>query len=154
MCFAEQFDPQPIHTDRAFAEAGPFGGLIASGWHSAGLLMRLFAGHYLSRVASLASPGVRELRWAAPLRPGDSVRLRTTITQTRPSRSKPERGTVHTTAELLNQNDQCPISLEAMKERCQLSGPPPPGAGRGTAGSRRAAQPDCRPARCGPSPRR
>jgi acyl dehydratase len=112
--FAEQFDPQPIHTDRAFAEAGPFGGLIASGWHSAGLLMRLFADHYLSGVASLASPGVDELRWAAPLRPGDSVRLRTTITQTRPSRSKPDRGMVHTAAELLNQNDQCPLSLAAM----------------------------------------
>jgi acyl dehydratase len=76
--------------------------------------MRLFADHYLSRVASLASPGVNELRWAAPLRPGDSVRLRTTITQTRPSRSKPDRGLVHTQAELLNQNDQCPISLQAM----------------------------------------
>jgi acyl dehydratase len=112
--FAEQFDPQPIHTSREFAEAGPFAGLIASGWHSAGLLMRLFADHYLSRVASLASPGVDELRWAAPLRPGDSVRLRTTITQTRPSRSKPDRGLVHTQAELLNQNDQCPISLQAM----------------------------------------
>jgi acyl dehydratase len=112
--FAEQFDPQPIHTDRALAGAGPFGGLIASGWHSAALLMRLLADHYLSRVASLASPGVDELRWAVPLRPGDSVRLRATITQTRPSRSKPDRGMVHTKAELLNQNDQCPASLQAM----------------------------------------
>ena len=112
--FAEQFDPQPIHTDRAFAEAGPFGGLIASGWHSAGLLMRLFAGHFLSRVASLASPGVDELRWAVPLRPGDTVRLRTTITETRPSRSKPDRGLVHTKAELLNQDDQCPVSIQPM----------------------------------------
>lgn len=112
--FAEQFDPQPIHTDHIFAESGPFDGLIASGWHSAGLLMRLFAGHYLSRVASLASPGVDELRWSAPLRPGDTVRLRTTIVQTRPSRSKPDRGMVRTKAELLNQNDQSPISLLAM----------------------------------------
>ncbi|HWG60363.1 MAG TPA: MaoC family dehydratase [Streptosporangiaceae bacterium] len=112
--FAEQFDRQPIHTDRAFAEAGPFGGLIASGWHSAALLMRLFADHYLSRVASLASPGVDELRWAVPLRPGDSVRLRTTITHARPSRSKPDRGMVHTTAELLNQNDECPVSAQPM----------------------------------------
>jgi acyl dehydratase len=112
--YAEQFDPQPIHTDRVFAETGPFSGLIASGWHSAGLLMRLFADHYLSRVASLASPGVDELRWSVPLRPGDSLRLRTTITDTRPSRSKPDRGIVHTKAELLNQNDQCPISFQAM----------------------------------------
>jgi len=112
--FAEQFDPQPIHTDRVFAEAGPFGGLIASGWHSAGLLIRLFADHYLSRVASLASPGVDELRWSVPLRPGDSLRLRATIVGTRPSRSKSDRGMVHTKAELLNQNDQCPISFLAM----------------------------------------
>jgi len=112
--FAEQFDPQPIHTDRVFAETGPFAGLIASGWRSAGLLMRLFANHYLSRVASLASPGVDELRWSAPLRPGDSLRLRATIVDTRPSRSKSDRGMVYTTAELLNQNDQCPISFQAM----------------------------------------
>jgi acyl dehydratase len=65
--FAEQFDPQPIHTDAVFAQTGPFAGLIASGWHSAGLLMRLFADHHLSRVASPASPGVDELRGSAPL---------------------------------------------------------------------------------------
>ena len=110
--FAEQFDPQPIHTDRVFAETGPFAGLIASGWHSAGLLMRLLADRYLSRVASLASPGVDELRWSVPLRSG--VRLRATIVDTRPSRSKSDRGMVYTTAELLNQNDQCPISFQAM----------------------------------------
>jgi acyl dehydratase len=114
VAFAEQFDPQRIHIDRAYAEAGPFGGLIASGWHSAGLLMRLFADHYLSRVASLASPGVDELRWAVPLRPGDTVRLRTTITEARPSRSKPDRGLVYTMAELLNQDDHCPVSGRPM----------------------------------------
>jgi acyl dehydratase len=76
--------------------------------------MRLFANHYLSRVASLASPGVDELRWSAPLRPGDSLRLRATIVDTRPSRSKSDRGMVYTKAELLNQNDQCPISFQAM----------------------------------------
>lgn len=110
--FARRFDPQPIHTDPAFAAAGPFSGLIASGWHSAGLLMRLFADHYLSRVASLASPGVDELRWAAPLRPGDEVRLRVAITGARPSRSKPDRGLVHADAALLNQDDRCPISFK------------------------------------------
>jgi acyl dehydratase len=112
--FAAQFDPQPIHTDPVFAESGPFHGLIASGWHSGGLLMRLFADHYLSRIASLASPGVDELRWPAPLRPGDTVRLRAAIIETRPSRSKPDRGLVHTRAELLNQNNQCTISLRAV----------------------------------------
>ncbi|MFD0851730.1 MaoC family dehydratase, partial [Actinomadura adrarensis] len=89
--FAERFDPQPIHVDREYAAAGPFGGIIASGWHTSSLAMRLIADHYLSRVASLASPGIDELRWPSPLRPGDTVRLRTTILEARPSRSKPDR---------------------------------------------------------------
>lgn len=109
--FAEQFDPQPIHTDQAFAAGGPFGGLIASGWHTGSLLMRLYADHYLSRCASLASPGIDEMRWATPLRPGDTLRLRTTVVDVRPSGSKPDRGTVRTRAELLNQDDERPISL-------------------------------------------
>jgi acyl dehydratase len=112
--FAERFDPQPIHTDPEFAAAGPFGGLIASGWHTAGVMMRLIADHYLSRVASLASPGVDELRWPAPLRPGDKVRLRVTVVEARPSRSKPDRGLVRTRAELLNQDDQVVLQLVAM----------------------------------------
>jgi acyl dehydratase len=112
--FAERFDPQPIHLDPAYAATGPFGGLIASGWHSAALLMRLFADHYLSRVASLASPGCDELRWASPLRPGDQLRLRVTVLEARPSRSKSDRGLVYTDARLLDQDDRCPISLRAM----------------------------------------
>ncbi|GHF22065.1 enoyl-CoA hydratase [Amycolatopsis deserti] len=112
--FAAQFDPQPIHTQPAWASTGPFGGLIASGWHTAGLLMRLFADHYLSRNASLASPGVDELRWPAPVRPGDSLRLRATILSARASRTKPDRGLVHTRGELLNQDDQVVLSLVAM----------------------------------------
>jgi len=112
--FAEEFDPQPIHTDPAFALGGPFGGLIASGWHTAGLAMRLLADHYLSRVASLASPGVDELRWQVPLRPGDRVHLRATVLDTRLSRSKPDRGVVVTQAELLNQDGGVPIAFRAM----------------------------------------
>lgn len=114
VAFAEQFDPQPIHVDASFAATGPFGGLIASGWHTAGILMRLFADHYLSRVASLASPGVDELRWATPVRPGDMLRLRTTTTEARQSRSKPDRGLVRTRAELLNQRDESALTLVAM----------------------------------------
>jgi acyl dehydratase len=114
LAFAHRFDPQPIHVDAKFATDGPFGGLIASGWHTGGIFMRLFADHFLSRIASLASPGIDELRWPAPVRPGDSLRLRTTITQTRPSRSKPDRGLVFTRGELLNQDDQTVLSLTAM----------------------------------------
>ncbi len=114
IAFAERFDPQPIHCDTRFAASGPFGGLIASGWHTAGIAMRLLVAHYLPRVASLASPGVDELRWPTPVRPGDSLRLRTTIVQTRRSVSKPDRGLVQTRAELLNQHDQTALSLVAM----------------------------------------
>lgn len=114
IAFAERFDPQPIHTDAQFAASGPFGGLIASGWHTASLAMRLVVDHYVSRVASLASPGVDELRWPAPVRPGDSLRLRTTILEARRSRSKPDRGLIRTRAELLNQHDQTVLSLVAM----------------------------------------
>ncbi|WP_037075164.1 MaoC family dehydratase [Pseudonocardia spinosispora] len=112
--YAEQFDPQPIHIDREFAATGPFGGLIASGWHSCGLMMRLLADHYLSRVASLASPGGDELRWAVPVRPGDQLRLRTTTLETRASRTKPDRGILRTRIELVNQDDLVPVSLVAM----------------------------------------
>lgn len=111
--FARQFDPQPIHVDPDFAAGGPYGGLIGSGWHSAGLAMRLIADHYLSRVASLGSPGVDGLRWQAPLRPGDTVKLRTTIVEARPSRSRPDRGIVTTDVELINQDDGRPITFRA-----------------------------------------
>ena len=112
--FARRFDPQPIHIDPGFAAAGPFGGLIASGWHTASLMMRLFVDHYLSRVASLASPGIDELRWPAPVRPGDRLRLRTTIVEARPSRSRADRGLVRTKGELINQDDRTVLDLVAM----------------------------------------
>jgi acyl dehydratase len=114
IAFAERFDPQPIHIDARFAASGPFGGLIASGWHTASLAMRLVVDHYLPRAASLASPGIDELRWPAPVRPGDSLRLRTTTLETRRSQSKPDRGLIRTRAELLNQHDQIVLSLVAM----------------------------------------
>ncbi|GAA1585294.1 MULTISPECIES: MaoC family dehydratase [Kribbella] len=103
--FAEQFDPQYFHVDPEAAADGPFDGLIASGWHTAGLMMRLYADQYLSKHASLGGPGVDELRWLAPVRPGDVLRLRTEVLEARPSKSKPDRGLVRTRAELLNQDD-------------------------------------------------
>ncbi len=112
--FATAFDPQPIHADPGFAATGPFGGLIASGWHTAAIMMRMFVDHCLSHVASLASPGIDELRWPAPVRPGDSLRLRATVVEARRSRSKPDRGLVRTRAELINQDDQVVLELTAM----------------------------------------
>ena len=114
VAFAHRFDPQPMHTDVASAAAEPFGGVIASGWHTAGIMMRLYAGHYLSRVATLPSPGIDELRWPSPLHPGDRVRLQTTIVESRRSRSKPDRGLVRTRAELLDSGGRTVLSMVAM----------------------------------------
>lgn len=112
--FAERFDPQPIHTDREYAGTGPFAGLIASGWHTASLFMRMYADHYLSKVASLASPGIDELRWTAPVRPGDTLRVRATVVSARVSASKPDRGLVTTAVELLNQDDVTVLTMSAV----------------------------------------
>jgi acyl dehydratase len=112
--FASRFDPQPMHTDPDAARAGPFGGLIASGWHTAAVMMRLLVDHYLSKVAGLASPGIDELRWLRPVRPGDSLRVRLTIVETRLSRSRSDRGMVRTAAEVLNQDGDVVMTLTAM----------------------------------------
>jgi acyl dehydratase len=112
--FARRFDPQPIHIDEQFARSGPFGGIIASGWHTSSILMRLFADHVVSKVASLASPGIDDLRWTVPVRPGDQLWLRATTEDARVSSSKPGRGLVRIRCELVNQNDKQAMSLVAM----------------------------------------
>ena len=114
IAFARQFDPQPIHTDKKVAGEGPFGGLIASGWHTVSLVMRVLVDHYLAHGAALASPGVDELRWLQPVRPGDVLRVRATVLEARRSQSKPDRGLVRTKIEALNQNGQVVMSMVAM----------------------------------------
>ena len=103
IAFAKRFDPQAMHTDPEAAKHTPFGGLIASGWHTAGLVMRLYVEHYLTHVASLASPGLDELRWLKPVRPGDTLSVRVTVLKTVPSKSKPDRGAVTSFVEVINQ---------------------------------------------------
>jgi acyl dehydratase len=110
--FARRFDPQPMHVDVAAARTGPFGGLIASGWHTAGLMMSLFVAHFLPRAASLGSPGIDELRWPHPVRPGDVLRLRVRVVEARPSRTQPDRGILRTLVEVLNQDDVVVMSLK------------------------------------------
>ncbi|MGX1757215.1 MaoC family dehydratase [Streptomyces lydicus] len=100
--FAKEYDPQFFHVDPVAAADGPFGGLIASGWQTAALMMRLFARHYLSSVASLGGPGADELRWLRPVRPGDVLTLRVTVVEAKASNSKPDRGLVRSLAELLD----------------------------------------------------
>ncbi|MEW5958117.1 MAG: MaoC family dehydratase [Chloroflexota bacterium] len=112
--FARRFDPQPFHLDPEAVRETMFGGLIASGWHTASLMMRLMVDHYLSRVASLGSPGVDELRWLKPVRPGDELSVRVAILETKRSRSKPERGIVRSFVEVLNQEGEVVMSMKAV----------------------------------------
>ena len=114
IAFARKFDPQDFHVDPEAAARGPFGGLIASGWHTASLMMRLFADHYLSRVASLGSPGVDELRWTQPVRPGDTLSIRVTVLDAKRSRSKPDRGIVQSSIEVLNQRGEIVATMKAI----------------------------------------
>jgi acyl dehydratase len=112
--FARRYDPQAMHVDPAAAAAGPFAGLIASGWHTAALMMRLFVAHFLSPASSIASPGVDELRWHHPVRPGDVLSLRVTVLEARRSRSRPAEGIVHGLVELLNQRGDVAMSLKSV----------------------------------------
>ena len=112
--FARRYDPQSIHADPAAARAGPFGGLIASGWHTVSLVMRVLVERYLSHVAALVSPGIDELRWLAPVRPGDTLTVRVTVTEATPSRSKPDRGLVRSFIEAMNQRGEIVLTMKAM----------------------------------------
>jgi len=112
LAFARRYDPQSFHADPEAAKDTPFGGLIASGWLTAGLMMRLFVERYLTHVASLASPGLDELRWLKPVRPGDRLSVRVTVLKTMPSRSKPDRGAVTSLIEVLNQAGELVMSLK------------------------------------------
>ncbi len=111
--FACRYDPRPMHTDPAAARALPFGGLIASGWHTAGLFMRLFSTQVLNRARSLGSPGVEELRWLRPVRPGDVLRGRYEVLDVTPSGTDPTRGTVRGRGEMLNQHGEVVLRLVA-----------------------------------------
>jgi acyl dehydratase len=106
VAFAKEFDPQPFHVDPVAAAAGPYGGLIASGWHTAAVVMRLLVENYLSAESSLGSPGMDEIRWPNPVRPGDTLRVRATVTEARRSLSKPDRGILTTLIEAVNQDDK------------------------------------------------
>ena len=111
--FAERFDPQPFHIDPEAAKSSPFGGLIASGWHTTALFMGMFVRGILLDSASLGSPGVEAIRWTAPVRPGDTLTGRVTITDVQPSETNPKRGTVFTTNEVFNQDGVLVLTMKA-----------------------------------------
>ena len=112
--FGKQFDPQLFHTDPDGAKKTAYGGLIASGWHTCSLFMRLFVENYLAGQASLGSPGVDELRWLKPVRPGDKLSLRITVHKVKPSSSKPDRGVLFSFCEMLNQKDDVVATMMAL----------------------------------------
>jgi phosphohistidine phosphatase SixA/acyl dehydratase len=103
IAFASRFDPQPFHVDPVAAAEGPFGGLVASGWHTVALVTRQLVDNYLSPASSLGGIGADEIRFPAPVRPGDTLRVRATALEARRSVSKPDRGIVKTLAEAANQ---------------------------------------------------
>lgn len=106
IAFARQFDPQPFHTDPEAAKKSAFGGLIASGWHTAATVMRLIVDSAIEVEASLGSPGFDDLAWLKPVRPGDTIRARMTCLDKTPSRSRPGIGSARFLIEAFNQNDE------------------------------------------------
>lgn len=120
--FSKQFDPMSFHIDPEAALQSPYGGLIASGWHTAALMNRLLCSVYLSTVACLGSPGADEVRLPRPVRPGDSLRIRVSTLEARRSRSKPDRGMVRMLVEVLNQESEVVMSAKLMVlMRCRHS---------------------------------
>ncbi|MGO9121741.1 MAG: MaoC family dehydratase [Desulfomonilaceae bacterium] len=112
--FARRFDPQPFHTDPVAAKESVFDGLIASGWYTASMAMRLLVDNYISRVASLGSPGVDEVRWRKPVRPGDTLSIRITVLESKLSRSKRSQGTIRSYIEVLNQHRDVVMTWKGM----------------------------------------
>jgi acyl dehydratase len=114
VAFAREFDPQVFHVDDDEAARSMYGGLIASGWHTAALCMRLIVDGLVSEVVSLGSPGVDALRWTKPVRPGDTLAVRAVCLEARPSRSKPDRGLARFRYEVRNQRDETVMTMEAL----------------------------------------
>jgi acyl dehydratase len=110
--FATRYDPQPFHVDKEAASKTVFGGIIASGWMTASIGMRLLVDHFISTKSSMGSPGVDELRFVQPVRPGDVLKLRVSIMSTRKSQTKPDRGVLQFYEEIVNQNGEVVLSLK------------------------------------------
>ena len=112
LAFAAQYDPQPFHLDQTAAADSIYGGLIASGWMTASVAMRMMVDHYISPRSSMGSPGIDELRWLRPVRPGDRLRLRVSVVDARASQSKPDRGMVQFLEEVVNQEGTTVMTLK------------------------------------------
>jgi acyl dehydratase len=113
LAFAREYDPQWFHTDEQRADDGRFGGLIASGWHTCALAMRLAVDAFLHDSESFASPGLAYVRWSNPVRPGDTLALRADVLETRRSRSQPTLGILRWRWRMTNQRGEEVLELEA-----------------------------------------
>jgi acyl dehydratase len=112
--FASEFDPQPFHLDEAAARDSVFSGLVASGWHTASMTMRMLVDDYLHRAASMGSPGVDSLKWLKPVRPGDTLRVRMTVLESRPLKSRPAVGMIKGFYEVMNQRGETVMEMHAL----------------------------------------
>ena len=113
--FASEYDPQYFHTDPEAAKQSIFGGLIASGWQTVGVCMRLMCDTYLLETSTLGSPGVDEVRWVKPVYPGDTLRMRATVIAAKPSSSKPDRGIATMRCNIYNQKDELVMHMQGMQ---------------------------------------
>lgn len=112
--FATDFDPQPFHVDRDAAKDSIFGGVIASGWHTCSMIMRIVVDSVLGNSSSMGSPGLEKVRWILPVRPNDTLSVRYITTQVKASASKPDRGVVWSTWEARNQDGELVCTVEGM----------------------------------------
>jgi len=110
--FARQFDPQPFHTDPQAARESAFGGLIASGWHTCAVGMRLMVDQYIGRTVSLGSPGIEDIRWLRPVRAGDTLTYSRTVTASRASATRAGVGLVKHRWEAVNQSGETVLTME------------------------------------------
>jgi acyl dehydratase len=112
MAFATRYDPQPFHVDPEAAKRWPYGGLIASGWHTASMAMRAVVDHFVDGETSLGSPGLGPIRWKLPVRPDDELAISLRVVDARRSISKPDRGTIVLELEMRNQRDEVVMLIE------------------------------------------
>jgi acyl dehydratase len=112
IAFASQFDPQPFHLDDAAGAASVFGGLCASGWHTCSMAMRLMVTNFLQQTSSLGSPGLENIQWKKPVYPNDTLRLQTTVLETKPMGRRPDVGMTRNLWEIFNQHGDKVLHME------------------------------------------
>jgi acyl dehydratase len=111
IAFASEFDPQPMHLDEEAAKKTMLGGLSASGWHSCAIMMRLLCDGFVLHSSSMGAPGIDEMKWLKPVRPGDALSVRLTVLGKREPKSRPDMGFVQFRCEMLNQRGEAVVEV-------------------------------------------